>query len=342
MRIRPATEADGARWNAFVNLCDRANFYQRWEWNAINREALGHRTHFLLAERGDTVVGVLPLVRVRTLLFGDQLTSMPFVNFGGPAGVDDATEDALVQAACAEADRLRCDHLQLRATRAFGALPVGTDKVSMTVALQPDPDAMMQGFSQKHRHNLRRAQKNPITVRQASGAELLDDFYGVLRLSWQRLGTPLYRRSYFARIIAAMPEAIRLHVAYHEGRPIAVAFNGEFRGTIEGMWAGVDPAAQALQPNYILYWEMIRDACVRGFTRFHLGRSTKDSGAVAFKEKWSATPTQLYWNYHLVKAKELPRLNPDNPRYQRAIRTWQRLPLGLLDVVGPPIARGIP
>ena len=341
MRIRLATDADAARWNAFVNLCPRANFYQRFEWAGVNHDRLGHQTPFLIAEHGDAVTGVLPLVRVRSLLFGDVLASMPFVNFGGPAGMDDATEAGLVDAACAHAARLRCHYLQLRASRAFGDLQVTTDKVSMTIALDRDPEAVMRGFTAKHRHNIRRAQKNDIMVR-AGGAELLADFFETLSLSWQRLGTPLYRHTYFEDIVRRFGDDVRIYVAYRGGVPIATAFNGYFRDTVEGLWAGVDPQAHDLQPNYVLYWEMIRDACERGFRYFQLGRSTKDSGAMRFKEKWSAQPQQLYWNYHLVRAKEIPQLNPDNPRYEHAIRLWQRLPLRVLRVIGPPLARLIP
>ena len=324
-----------------MNLCPRANFYQRFEWADVNRGSLGHRTHFLLAERGDEIVGVLPLVRVRSRIFGDVMSSMPFVNFGGPAGVDDAVESALVVAAVAHADAVRCDYLQLRSTRAFEGFEVSTDKVSMTVTLDADPEAVMKGFTTKHRTNIRRAQKNELTVR-AGGAELMDDFYHTLSLSWQRLGTPLYRRSYFDDIVRRFAGDVRIFVAYHAGAPVATAFNGEFRGTVEGMWAGVAPLGQELQPNYVLYWEMIRDACERGLHHFHLGRSTKDSGAMHFKERWSAQPQQLYWNYHLVRAKQIPQLNPDNPKYAKAIQLWQRLPLGVLRVIGPPLARLIP
>jgi FemAB-related protein (PEP-CTERM system-associated) len=302
---------------------------------------LGHESRFLMAERGEEVVGVLPLIRVRSRLFGDVLASMPFVNFGGPAGLDPEAESGLVDAACAWADELRCDYLQIRADRAVGDLPSTTDKVSMTIDLEPDSEAMMARFSSKHRTNIRRAQKHDISVR-AGGADCLADFFGVLSRSWKELGTPLYRRAYFEDIVQRFGDDVRIFVAYAGGVPIATAFNGHFRGTVEGLWAGVDPRARALQPNYVLYWEMIRDACERGFQRFHLGRSTKDSGAVRFKEKWTAEPKQLYWHYHLVRAQGVPQLNPDNPRYDLAIRTWRRLPLSVLRVVGPPIARLIP
>ena len=118
--------------------------------------------------------------------------------------------------------------------------------------------------------------------------------------------------------------------------------NGHFRGTVEGMWSGMDPAGRDLQPNYVLFWEMIKDACERGFSRFHLGRSTEDSGAARFKAKWNAEPERLFWNYHLVRSKEIPALNPDNPKFALAIRTWRRLPMGVTRILGPPLARLLP
>jgi FemAB-related protein (PEP-CTERM system-associated) len=341
LRIRVATDRDAGRWNEFLNLCPRANFYQRYEWEQANRVLLGHRTLFLLCEQGDRIVGVLPLVNIRSRLFGNVLTSMPFVNFGGPAAHHDAIEEILVREACAHADRHRGRYLEVRSTRPLAGLLQRTDKVSMTIALKDDPEQMMAAFSQKHRHNIRRAQKAGFEVR-TGGAELLDDFFDILSFSWHALGTPLYRKSYFAGLLRAFGTDLRVYVAYHEGRPVATALNGFFKDTVEGMWAGVDPRHAELQPNYVLYWEMIADACRSGYRQYHLGRSTKDSGAQRFKEKWLGEPKQLYWNYHLVTDEEMPHLSPSNPQFDRAIRTWRRMPLAVLRVIGPPIARLIP
>lgn len=341
--IRAATDQDAGRWNSFLNLCPGANFYQRYEWEHVNRQMLGHRTLFLMAEHEGAITGVLPLVNIRSRLFGNVITSMPFVNFGGPAALDTATEDALVRAACEHADRSGCRHVELRGTKPLMGLPHRTDKVSMTIDLVADPEEMMMKFNGKHRANVRRALKEGLTVR-SGGMELLREFYDLLSYSWHALGTPLYRRSYFADILRRFGDDVRIFVAYKpDGTPVATAFNGHFNGTVEGMWAGIDPRHQALQPNYTLYWEMIADACRRGYQRFHLGRSTKDSGAMAFKEKWLAKPQQLYWNYHLAdKSSELPQLNPSNPQFALAIRTWRRMPLAMLRIVGPPIARLLP
>jgi hypothetical protein len=42
-----------------------------------------HRTHYLLAERGGEIVGVLPLAQVKSRLFGHSLVSLPFCAYGG-------------------------------------------------------------------------------------------------------------------------------------------------------------------------------------------------------------------------------------------------------------------
>lgn len=295
----------------------------------------------MLAEHEGRVRGVLPLVHLRSLLFGNVVTSMPFVNFGGPAALDEATERALVDAACRYAEERRCRYLEIRSTRAFDGLRQTTEKVSMTIELKADPEAMMAAFTAKHRKNLRRAQENGVEVR-SGGAELLDDFFQTLALSWKDLGTPLYRKAYFADLLRLFKDDVRIFVGYHGSRPVVTALNGHFGDTVEGMWAGADRRFQALSPNYVLYWEMIADCCRRGFRYFHLGRSTKDSGAMQFKARWLAEPKQLYWNYHLVTDEELPRLNPTNPKFALAIKTWRRLPHAVLRVIGPPIARLIP
>ena len=35
-------------------------------------------------------------------------------------------------------------------------------------------------------------------------------------------------------------------------------------------------------------------------------------------------------------------MRPDNPKYQRLIRAWQRLPVAVTKVIGPAVVRGIP
>lgn len=331
-----------AEWNRFVGECPRASFYHRAEWRRINEECFGHRTAYLAAVDGGRFVGVFPMVRLKSLLFGNVACSMPFVNYGGPAGESEDVEDALLEAAAAVADEWRVGYLEIRSQRHLGErYPCSDHKVSMTIELAPDPETVMSGFKREHRAEIRRAYKNGFTVRFGPG--LIDDFYTVLSESWRDLGTPIYRASYLKAVQAAFPDAHRLCVVYTaDGQPVAGALDGIHNGIVEGMWLGMRNEYRKQLVGYVLYWELIKHACEQGYRRFHLGRSSKDSGSEQFKKKWNAESMQLYWQYVLRKRDDIPALNVSNPKYQLAINAWRRLPLGMTQLIGPYIARSIP
>jgi FemAB-related protein (PEP-CTERM system-associated) len=331
-----------AAWNAFVHGSASASFYHRWEWRAINERMFGHRTAYLAAVEDGRFVGVFPIVRLKSFLFGNVGCSMPFVNYGGPAAESEEVERRLIDAASSVADEWGVDYLEIRSLRTLGhRFPFSDRKVSMTVTLDPDPEVVLARLKREQRHEIRRAYKHGFTVR--FGPELVDDFYSVLSESWRDLGTPVYRIEYLKFILATFPEATRLAVIYdRQGRPAAGAMVGQHNTTVEGMWLGMRSEYRRQLVGYVLYWELIKDACEAGFTTYHLGRSSKDSGGETFKKKWNADALQLYWHYILRTRSELPELNPSNPKYQLAIRAWQKLPLSMTQAIGPYIARSIP
>lgn len=336
------SEAAARRWDDFLATQTSASFYHRYAWKRINEQQFGHRTFFLESTYGGQLVGVLPLVLVDSRLFGRILCSMPFVNYGGPCVQDGEATAPLLEAVKQLTRRLQADYAEIRTLDPLSTeLPTALHKVSMTIALQPDPELHWNAFTSKHRTNIRRIYKNGLEVVHGH-ADQLDAFYRVLTRSWRQHGTPLYHRQYFSDILAAFPREARIFVVYHGATPVAAAFNGYYRDTVEGMWAGTDPAYRDLQPSYVLYWEMIKHASENGYRHYHLGRSTADSTGESFKKKWNAESKQLYWTYYLPNGRPMPQLNVDNPRFRLAIRIWQKLPLRVTTLAGPLLARGIP
>jgi FemAB-related protein (PEP-CTERM system-associated) len=340
--ISSAVESDRSGWDDFVDRTPGGSFYHRFGWKGVVEREFGHRVEYLVARRDGVISGVLPLVFIESRLFGRILCSMPFLNYGGPVADDTATANALAQRAIELGQSLGADYLELRCAAPLETtMPVSLRKISMTVPLMADPDALFNSFTSKHRTNIRRAQKNELDV-VSGGAEFVDTFYAMLERSWRNLGTPLYAKRFFQAICAEFDDQLRIFVCRHKGTPVAVAFNGHGNGIVEGMWAAASVEFRHLQPNYVLYWEMMRDACTRGYKHFHLGRSTSDSGAEQFKSKWLAQTQQLYWYFHRFDGGPLPELNPDNPKYRLAIAAWQRMPLWATRALGPRLARSIP
>ena len=342
MQIIRCDSSHDAMWNEFVRASPRASFYHRAEWRAINQRWLGHPSAYLGAVDDGRMIGVLPIVHLKTLLFGNLACSMPFVNYGGPCGDSDEVESQLMDVAAAVADEWGVDYLELRSQRHLGPqYPSSDHKVSMTIALAPDPETLMAAFKRDQRAEIRKAAKNGFVTK--FGPELIEDFYSVLSASWRELGTPIFSFGYLRAVVAAFPKDIRICVVYDaQGVPAAGAFDGIHNGTVEGMWLGMRSEYRRQLVGYVLYWELIKHACESGWRMFHLGRSSKDSGGEQFKKKWNAETLQLYWTYILRTRQEMPSLNPDNPKFQLAIRIWQQLPLSVTEMIGPHIARGIP
>ena len=83
----------------------------------------------------------------------------------------------------------------------------------------------------------------------------------------------------------------------------------------------------------------MRRSAESGIRIFDYGRSKQGAGSYSFKKNWGFEPEPLSYEYYLVRATEIPQLDPDNKRYNTLIDAWKRLPLTVSRVVGPPIAR---
>ena len=88
-----------------------------------------------------------------------------------------------------------------------------------------------------------------------------------------------------------------------------------------------------------MYWQVMERARDRGCRLFDYGRSKRGTGSFDFKKYWGFEPEPLYYEYYLVKATEVPNLSPTNPKYDKLIQRWRRLPVGLTRLIGPPVAK---
>lgn len=339
------TELDRGRipaWEKYVNDTPHATYFHRHEWKDIIEESFGHKTRYLMLAENGKVRGILPLVHVKSPLFGSILCSMPFLNYGGICADDEMAEDMLLKKAQLILKETGGDYLELRQVKKVAAdLPHKLSKISLSVELSPDPETVWNKFDRKHRSNIRRSEKNGFEIK-FGGKELMPEFYSLMMKGWKEHGTPFYSYKFFSNLAGRLGDSIGIYMISHGGMPIATAMNGYFRDTVEGLWLTQLHEYSKLQAGYVLYWEMIRRSCEMGFRTFNLGRSSADSGGELFKKKWNASPRQLYWEYLLNKRKRLPELNVDNPRYQLAMKVWRKLPAGITNAIGPHIAKQIP
>lgn len=334
---------DAAReWDDFARTTPGGTLYHQLAWRRIFGGEFAWETHYLAARGPHGLEGILPLVRLRSRLFGDFLVSLPYVNYGGVVARTEAADRSLAAAAAGLARSLRVSHVELRELRPRDpAWPARTDKVIMQSALAATAEEHWDGLPAKLRSQVRRPQKDGATTR-IGGAELLPQFYAVFARNMRDLGTPVYGRSFFAAIARELAEHIDVVVAELDGQPVAAGILLHWGGRTEIPWASSLRSANRLGVNMLMYWESLKRAISRGSTVFDFGRSTRDSGTYRFKRQWGAEPVHVYWHYWLPGGGPLPHLNPANPKYALAIAAWRRLPVWLANGLGPHIVRNLP
>ena len=334
---------ESTEWDRYVLATPHATGYHLLGWRSIVEQSFGHHTDYLLAK--DTqgrARGVLPLVMLSSKLFGRFLVSIPFVNYGGVIGDDTDTVTCLIKKAIERAHALGARHIELRQQQpADVQLPSSPRKVSMRLELPKEFELLWKEFPSKLRSQIRRAQKENMTVR-VGGAECLGEFYTVFARCMRDLGTPVYSKRFFQAICEHFPKESRICVVSFNGTPLAAGFLYGFRSVLEIPWAAADKRFSRLAPNMLLYNSVLEHACREGFHVFDFGRSTPDSGTYRFKEQWGAQPHQLHWYYWTAGGEELPQLNPQNPKYELAIKIWRQLPLPVANWLGPHIVKYLP
>jgi FemAB-related protein (PEP-CTERM system-associated) len=174
------------------------------------------------------------------------------------------------------------------------------------------------------------------------GEECLEDFYTVFARNMRDLGTPVYGKTFFSKILQYFAEHSRIVVIHIGNQPVAAAFLLGNKDTLEIPWASTIKDVNHLSMNMLMYWEVLKYAIENRYKYFDFGRSSKESGTFRFKQQWGAKPKQLFWHYWLAKNVELPKLNPDNPKYALAINIWKKLPINITKWLGPLIVRNLP
>jgi FemAB-related protein (PEP-CTERM system-associated) len=333
---------NGEDWDAFVSACPGGTVDHLWGWREVIARSLGHESVYLMVRQQDAIVGVLPLVLVRSRLFGRSVVSMPFLNHGGILADDRDAAAALVDAARQVAIDFRASHVELRhITRCCPDLPCRRHKLSMTLALAPSVEAVWTGLDRKVRNQVRKAQKEQLQV-ESGGVDLVDEFYAVFARNMRDLGTPVYPKQLFVSTLTTFADRARVFVVRHQGRAAAAGVSLGLGGTVLNPWASSLREFRHLSPNMLLYWAMIEEAVNAGATTFDFGRSSPDSGTQQFKRQGGAVETPMYWEYILLSRAEAPDHGPSNPKFERAIRAWQSLPLSIANAIGPRIARHLP
>lgn len=315
------------------------SFFHLSAWQQVIKQAFGHNTYYYYTEQDGEITGILPLTHVNSLLFGNSLVSNAFCVYGGIVASNDEAFAGLQSKAQQLARELGVDSLEMRSRQQHHPdWPHKELYVTFRKELDPDVEKNLNAIPRKQRAMVRAGIKAGLTSVIDDNVERL---YRAYSESVRNLGTPVFPKRYFQILQDVFGESCEVLTIEHEGQLVASVMSFYFKDEVLPYYGGGTDAARDLKGNDFMYWEVMRRAVEKGCKIFDYGRSKVGTGSYRFKKHWGFEPEPLYYEVDLVKATQIPEINPLNPKYRLFIAAWKRLPLPLSQLIGPWLAKDL-
>lgn len=352
--IRLAVPSDSERWDDFVKSCPNTTPYHLFAWKSAIELAYRHKTFYYIAEEQGEITGVLPLVLIKIPFLKSALHSLPFCDLGGVLTQSDDVKKRLVEQANKLASTQGHGELDLREslpnhfksalTKEQEAELKGR-KVRMILDIPDSSDELMANFKSKLRSQIRKAEKNGITYHQSTGTTDLDAFYAVMQDNMRLLGSPVHSKKWFESILTHYKENAQVGIVKKESEIVGGAIIIKCGNTITVPWASTLAEYNKLSPNMLLYWGLLSYAAdSEDVNTFDFGRSSVNEGTYRFKKQWGAQPLELNWQSYSKETLNVSEQDITNNKSQlreKVASTWSKLPLPLVNKIGPIIRRYI-
>lgn len=308
---------DATAWDALVAAHRHNHLLQSWAWGEL-KGRFGWQPQRIAVTNGQAVAAAQLLIRP---LYGLAVAYVP----RGPLFSGDPVLDAaLLQTLRRIARRRRAAFLRLEpnvladdphanALHSFLQIKRFTiseplqPRSSIHLDLQPAPEALFAGFTKGHRADVRRAERNGVTVRVGTHAADLDTFYTIMKATGARQQFSIHACEYYATAWRLFGAAARLLIAEHEGRAVAAFLVFGWGDAGQYMYSGSTDAGLKLGANHLLQWHAIQWVRERGCTTYDLwgipdafGQLAGRSGAEAQLEA-AAREHALYGVYRFKK-----------------------------------------
>jgi FemAB-related protein (PEP-CTERM system-associated) len=237
LTVRSLRPGDERRWDDLVVAHSRGTFFHLCGWKRVIERAFRYRTYYLVAERGGTMTGVLPLSHVKSLLFGSSLISNAFAVSGGPIATDADSLRMLEAEAVRLMEDLAVPVLELRDFSASRADWPSRSNLYVVFrrALDPSIEGNLKAIPRKQRAMVRKGIRNGL---RSEIDHDVDRLYRVYAESVHNLGTPVLPKRYFRVLREEFSTCSDIVTISHNERAVASVLNFYFRDEVLPFYGG--------------------------------------------------------------------------------------------------------
>lgn len=304
LRIVDPTADD--TWEALLWTHPRATFFHSQPWARALTQAYGFTCRYIVATSRGELRGLLPIMEASSWLRPARGVSLPFTDECAPLVSSGVTAESLLNVAQHEGSARRWRYLEIRGSHEASAPhPEAVAFHGHVLNLDGKADQIFERFDSSVQRNIRKAEREGVTVEFASDHGAVRDYYQLHCRTRTRLGAPPQPFNFFEALcenILAKGHGF-IALAKHQGRIIAGAVFLRYARTAIYKFSASDERCLELRgPNAVL-WQSIRRLIDAGVMQLDFGKtSCANEGLRRFKRQWGAQERAIrYFRYDFAK-----------------------------------------
>jgi FemAB-related protein (PEP-CTERM system-associated) len=341
---------DKAQWDEFVESHPYGTPYHMWGYGEALSMTYHYKRYYLVAKIDSKIIGVFPLIYVRSKLFGSKLLSLPFCEYGGPlvdvhVNSGSSITRKLLDEVSLIASNLGVNYVELRNVSVDSSFLSQANYaplnryIDFKLDLSKTAENLWCSLDKKTRNSTRKSQKNNIIINEVHDETMLKRYFSLYLKVEKKHGSPPQSYRLFANLLKHNCNLKSL-IAEYNGIPVA-GITVFFNNREIYWWNGVsDSDFSNINATNLLLWKVIEDGSKNGYSFMNLGRTRKDSGVHQFKKGWGGKEIPLKDSVFFLKP-ERELADPEQVEYQVLSKLWSFLPTICAEKLGPKIVSGI-
>ncbi len=331
VQILTREELGSAKWEEFISNHENSSIFHTPQWHKTIENSYRLTTQYhVIFDPGGAIRSAIPSMNVRNLFLGKRTVCFPYSDHCDPLLGDPEDFGELTNSVMDHSPNGNVEFRFYKVGREVPGLnqddsyvnyvlPLRSENAELSDSMIPDSCTQIDLlFSSLHKsciqRQIRKAQKNGVTVRQGKSLADLKQFYNLHLLTRKRHGVPAQPFRFFKKLRSEFGKGFKLLIADHDGNPVSAIIllwapsleerrSLIFRRASEAQRAKMavyykfgasNPLGLRLGANPLLFWQAIRRAVELGFQEFDLGRTSRaDRGLADFKRHLGAAPKPL-------------------------------------------------
>lgn len=287
------------------------------------------------------ITGVIPFFRIKNIIRGNRLISLPFSDFSSPLFSDDKEQIEMIEYIL-ETIVKKPKYIEIRGplSEKAGFYRYNYYKHHY-LKLSSDPEEVRKNINKRTiQYSIRKAKKEGVEIIEENSYKGIEEFYKLYIITRKKHGVPPQPEEFFINLFHNMIQRgyVFILLAKYNAKTIAGGLFIKHKKTIYYKYNVSDPTYISKKaPNHLLTWKAIEKACLNGYCCFDFGRTSPDNqGLIRYKEMWGAESRNMPYSYY----PDLRFVFTRDERgffYQLFTNIWRLMPNTIFSKVGPRI-----